>query len=116
MKRVPRRKPFAAATRIDTMVAILEREPRPLFESERQSTGELQPVQRIIDKALRKERNERYQTTREMLGDLRSAREQLSPGFSVTSPVSQASHQALENLTKTTARRYVWPAMIIAAF
>lgn len=108
------RKPFAGATRIDTMVAILEHEPRPLVEPVRQSTGELQPVQRVIDKALRKERNERYQTAREMLGDLRSVREQLSPGFSVTSPIPQASHQALENLTKPSTRRYVWPAMIIA--
>src|SRR6266550_3674038 len=49
-------KPFTGATRIDTMVAILEREPRPLFELERQPNGELQPVQRIIDKALRKDR------------------------------------------------------------
>ena len=110
-----RRKPFAAATRIDTMVAILEREPRPLFELERQSAAALQPVQRIIDKALRKERNERYQTTREMLGDLRSVREQLSPGFSVTSSaVPQARHQTLEDLTKASTRRYVWAAVIIA--
>ena len=110
-----RRKPFAAATRIDTMVAILEREPRPLFEPERQSTGELQPVQRIIDKALRKERNERYQTTREMLEDLKSVREQFSPGFSIASPaVPQASQQTLEDSAKTLTRRYVWPAVIVA--
>ena len=110
-----RRKPFAAATRIDTMVAILEREPPPLLEPAGQSTGELQPVQRILDKALRKERNERYQTTREMLEDLRRVKEQLSPGFSVTSPaVPQASHQTLENLAKGSTRRHVWPAVIIA--
>jgi hypothetical protein len=95
------------------MVAILEREPRPLFEPERHSSGELQPVQRIIDKALRKERNERYQTAREMLGDLRSVREQLRPGFSVTGrAVPQASHQTPKNLAEAT-RRYVWLAVMI---
>ena len=110
-----RRKPFAAATRIDTMVAILEREPRPLFELERQSTEELQSVQRIIDKALRKERNERYQTTREMLVDLRNVRGQLGPGFSLTnSAITQASHQTLENLAKASIRRHVLPSLIIA--
>jgi serine/threonine protein kinase len=109
-----RRKPFAAATRIDTMVAILEREPRPLFELERQPTGELRPVQRIIDRALRKERNERYQTTREMLVDLRNVRGQLGPGFSLTnSAITQASHQTLENLAKA-IRRHVLPSLMIA--
>ena len=86
-----RRKPFAGATRIDTMVGILEREPRPLFESTDQPAEKLEPLQRIVDKALRKERNERYQTTREMLADLKSAREQLSPGFSVASPAVPTS-------------------------
>jgi len=110
-----RRKPFAAATRIDTMVAILEREPRPLFEPAGQSSGDVQFVQRVIDKALRKERNERYQTSREMLGDLRSVRAQLSSGFFVASPaVPQASHQTLESLAEASTRRYVWPAVIIA--
>lgn len=110
-----RRKPFAGATRIDTMVGILEREPRPLFESTEQRTEELEPLQRIVDKALRKERNERYQTTREMLADLKSAREQLESGISVTSPaVPRASHKTLENLAQASTSRYVLPALSIA--
>ncbi|MGI9065056.1 MAG: protein kinase domain-containing protein [Pyrinomonadaceae bacterium] len=110
-----RRKPFAAATRIDIMVGILEREPRPLHESTHQSAEEIEPLQRILDKALRKERGERYQTAGEMLADLKSVREQVSHGFSVkSSSVPQGSHQTLEKLVKASTRRHVWPALSIA--
>jgi len=112
-----RRKPFAGATRIDTMVGILEREPRPLFESTAPPAEELEPLQRIVDKALRKERNERYQTTEEMLGDLKSVREQLSSGSSIARPVNHphAFHKTDENPAKPSPPRYVWPVLSIAA-
>ncbi|HEY5075107.1 MAG TPA: serine/threonine-protein kinase [Pyrinomonadaceae bacterium] len=62
------RAPFSGATRMDTMVAILEREPAPLFPPTADPT--LQRLQTIVSKALRKERAERYQTAAELLADL----------------------------------------------
>jgi hypothetical protein len=51
-----------------------------------------------------------------MLGDLRSVREQLKAGFSVTSSaVPKARHQTLENLATASISRYVWPAVIFSA-
>ncbi len=58
--------PFTGATRMDTLVGILERSPRP--------TPKAGPFNPIIEKALQKKRADRYQSVAEMLADLRSAR------------------------------------------
>lgn len=110
-----RRKPFAGATRMDTMVGILDREPRSLSDSINRSAEKLKPLQRIVDKALRKERTERYQTTNEMLADLKSASEQIRHGGSVLDPARESTNpRARENLAEASPRRYVWPALSVA--
>ncbi len=73
---ISRRAPFSGATRMDTMVAILERGPEPL-QSHVVESRELQSIQMVIDKSLGKEREERYQTAAEMLAQLTLLREQL---------------------------------------
>jgi serine/threonine-protein kinase len=61
--------PFARETAADTIVSILEKEPPPLA----QLTSEVpEALERIIRKALGKDREERYQTARELLDDLKS--------------------------------------------
>src|SRR5438552_5453058 len=70
------RVPFVGATRMDTMVAILEREPAPLFQFA-SAAAVLSELERVVSKALRKERDERYQSTGEMLTDLKSVRQKL---------------------------------------
>jgi serine/threonine protein kinase len=70
------RAPFAGATRLDTLVAILEREPAPL-QFKRDAPVAAKQLQRIVEKCLRKERSERYQTTNALLADLRSVRQEL---------------------------------------
>ena len=64
------RLPFSGATRMDTMVAILDREPTPLSQIEH---GHL--LQPVINKCLRKEMSDRYRTVNELLADLKSAKE-----------------------------------------
>ncbi len=71
------RAPFASSTRMDTLVAILEREPPPLVQSTPDTPAALTQLQRIVRKTLRKERSERYQTATELLADLKSARQEL---------------------------------------
>ena len=72
------RVPFMGATRMDTMVAILEREPAPLFQFA-SAPAVLSELERVVSKALRKERDERYQSTGEMLTDLKSVTQKLEP-------------------------------------
>src|SRR5437588_3299292 len=71
------RPPFVGVTRMDTMVAILEREPALLFQFANNAPPFLSELQRVISKALCKERDKRYRTAAEMLVDLKGARQQL---------------------------------------
>ncbi|MGI8656480.1 MAG: serine/threonine-protein kinase [Pyrinomonadaceae bacterium] len=83
-----RRAPFASATRMDTLVAVLEREPPPVFQSmpfAKDTTAALQSLERIVDKTLRKKTNERYQKTTELLADLEGVRRQLDATSGATS-------------------------------
>src|SRR6266446_5509410 len=68
------RVPFAGATKSDVIVSILEREPPPLENDAQEPANELKW---ILHKALRKEKEERYQTARELLGDLKDVRHEL---------------------------------------
>ena len=66
--------PFAGETRSDVMAAILDREPAPLARFDPDVPSELQ---RIVGKALRKDRDERYQGMRDVVLDLQALREDL---------------------------------------
>ena len=68
------RMPFAAATSLDTLVAILEKEPVSLDQFAPEVPAE---CQRIISKALRKDPEERYQTVKDLLIDLKTLKEEL---------------------------------------
>lgn len=69
------RAPFSGATRMDTMVAILEREPAPL--SGLSEDPGLQPLLTIVNQTLRKETADRYQTAADLLSDLTLSKQQL---------------------------------------
>ena len=66
------RAPFEGATTSDVIVSILEREPLPLAQLSPEAPAELQ---RIVTKALRKDREERYQVIKDMLVDLKSLKQ-----------------------------------------
>ncbi|MGB7925918.1 MAG: protein kinase [Pyrinomonadaceae bacterium] len=62
------RPPFEGSTKSDMIVSILERDPPPLARYTKDAPAELQ---RIVIKALTKDRDERYQTVKDLLIDLR---------------------------------------------
>ncbi|HET9530099.1 MAG TPA: protein kinase, partial [Blastocatellia bacterium] len=68
------RSPFAASSGAATLAAILEREPKPIGEY---VEGVPVEVEQIVVKALRKQREGRYQRAREMLSDLREVRQEI---------------------------------------
>ncbi len=68
------RVPFEGTTNSDLIVSILEREPKPLTWLLPKAPAELQ---RIISKALRKDREERYQGIKDLLLDLKSLKQEL---------------------------------------
>ena len=68
------RPPFEGSTKSDMIVSILEHEPPPLARYAREVPHELQ---RIVTKALTKDREERYQTVKDLLIDLRLLQREL---------------------------------------
>lgn len=68
------RMPFTGENDIDTVGSVLHKDPKPLSESARPIPHD---VELLIRKALRKNRDERYQSMRELLADLKDIREDL---------------------------------------
>ena len=72
---ITNRLPFEGSNTNEILSSILsEREPQPLARYTREVPAELQ---RIVSKALRKDRAERYQTIKDMLLDLKSLQQEL---------------------------------------
>ena len=69
-----RRKPFEGETPSDTMAAILKTEPAPLS---RVATGVPSELVRIVNKSLRKDREERYQVVKDLWLDLKALKQDL---------------------------------------
>ena len=69
------RAPFAGPTTSDVLVCILDKEPQPLAHLSSSEVPEA--LDWIVTKALTKEREDRYQTAREMLTDLRRLKQKL---------------------------------------
>jgi TolB-like protein/Tfp pilus assembly protein PilF len=66
--------PFGGATRSDLIVTLLEREPAPLARFTAEAPAELE---RIVMKALAKDPDERFQTVRDLLIDLKRLKQKL---------------------------------------
>ena len=92
--------PFTGETPSHAIVAILEHEPMPLTQFLPNVPAELEW---ILKKALRKDREQRYQTVREMLGDLNEVKQKLND--------SAAGHEQ-----QLTGRVQVAPATHSSAF
>ena len=69
--------PFKGVTSAHTIVQILEKDPTPLTQLDSTLPSELQ---RIVNKAMSKPFDERYQTAKDMMIDLRLLRKQLEGG------------------------------------
>jgi serine/threonine protein kinase len=68
------RPPFEGKTSDEVVAAILEREPPPLAQYAPEAPAELQ---RIVEKALRKKREDRYETVGDLLLDLKALKEEM---------------------------------------
>jgi serine/threonine protein kinase/Tfp pilus assembly protein PilF len=81
------RQPFRGDTPSDCIASILTTEPAPLSRVLRYAPPELES---ILEKALRKNSDERYQTIKEMLADLRILKGKLEAKSSLPQPKASA--------------------------
>jgi serine/threonine protein kinase len=75
--------PFGGPTISHTLVQIIDKDPPPLTKAAANTPPELQ---RIIKKALAKDADDRYQTAKDMLIDLRNLRRQLDGSVETIAP------------------------------
>ena len=92
------RAPFTGETPTDVVVAIVERDQPPISEHVEGAPPELE---RIVKKALRKDRNERYQIVKEMAIDLRSLRRELEMNSMLERSITPGASTGQENATET---------------
>ena len=79
-------RPFNGKTSVDTIVAMLERQPEPLFGIVQPADSLLVHLQTVVNKALRKEPDERYQSAAQMRDDLQQIKGRLEKSESVIGP------------------------------
>ena len=84
--------PFEGSTMSELLASILnQKEPPPLARFAREVPAELE---RIVEKALRKDREERYQTAKDMLLDLRRLKQKLEVDAEIERTVPPESRSA----------------------
>jgi serine/threonine protein kinase/Tfp pilus assembly protein PilF len=86
--------PFAGETPTETISLILQREPAPLTRYSHEVPSELE---RIVTKALTKDREERYQTAKDLLIDLRNLKKKLE----VDAEIDRTAPPELRSATST---------------
>jgi eukaryotic-like serine/threonine-protein kinase len=111
---VARRKPFEGVTPTDVIISIAEREPDSLAKS----APDAIPLQRIVTKALVKDRANRYQTAGEILVDLRSLKRELELGADLERykvPESTHSENRLSRFHSVLTRGWMISLMALVA-
>jgi serine/threonine protein kinase len=88
------RSPFDRPTKSDKIVAVLEHEPVPLTLLGQSIPAELQS---IVNKALTKERDARYQTALQIRDDLRRLQESIQSGRTIQPDDSQRATQKISS-------------------
>ena len=94
--------PFQAATSMDVIVAILGSEPVPLVRHRAEVPTELEW---IVKKTLRKDRDERYQTAKELLADLRNLSQRLTFEAEVERSLDTAETRILHRIERPSQAR-----------
>ncbi|MDQ3375189.1 MAG: serine/threonine protein kinase, partial [Acidobacteriota bacterium] len=95
------RTPFAGDSMSETFANLINTEPQPLS---RFAEGVPDELQRIISKTLRKNKDERYQTMKDVLTDLKSLRENLAFDERLEKSYSSSGKNATANLQTVTGK------------
>ncbi len=97
------RQPFAAPTTVDVMSGILHREPESLLPHLTEGPRDLD---RVVFRALRKDREERYQTIKDLLIDLKDLKREIDSHSHRLSNARTSSSFAAEAPDKSVAVLY----------
>jgi len=111
------RLPFTGATRMDTFVAILHRDPTPLSELVSDRYKVSAHLEQTINSCLRKEITERLGSANDLLGEFKRVREEAHNETSLVDSASTLGRQEAavsRNLhERSLPRRYSWPLVFL---
>ena len=110
------RLPFTGATRMDTIVAILHRDPEPLSEVAGDQYNVSTLLEQTISSCLRKEMTDRLGSASELLSELKRVREQPNETYLTGSAIKLGRQEAnsSSNLNaRSLPRRYSWPLLVL---
>ena len=112
-------KPFGGSTSAHTIVQILEKQPPPLAHSG--AAGVPAELQRIVDKSIAKDPDERYQSAKDMMIDLRNLKRRLAldaeierSSAAITREYPQPVRTAEPVVTETSRKSYGLAVALIA--
>src|SRR6185503_8041176 len=107
------RLPFNGATRMDTIVAILDRDPAALSEVANQSYSISPLLEQTIDRCLRKDMTVRLGSANELLAELKLAREKMSTGSSSIGSRIGITRNAISGKPRVGPKsgHYFWPVL-----
>jgi serine/threonine protein kinase len=94
------RRPFAGKTWNHTLLAIMDAEPQPVG---RLAKGAPSALQQIISRALAKNRDERYQTARELLADLETLQSGVAANTRIERVEARRTRRAIPGREQMTA-------------
>jgi serine/threonine protein kinase len=114
-------RPFSGVTNADTIVAILEGTPAPLFAGAANSQV-LHRTQRVVDKALSKQADERYKSAAGMLADLNAIKSELElarlnksqPAIGPQTSVNEVQALLAQHISDRRRNRFLIPAVAVS--
>src|SRR5690349_16631673 len=111
--------PFRGKTALDVRYAVVYHKPKPIVEARREDSAALRRIQEILDKALAKAPEDRYQKIEDMRGDLQEVLREIevdaSVGRTLTDAPSTLAPPSRQNRFWTTPRMITAAAVVLLA-
>jgi hypothetical protein len=99
--------PFQGTSPIDTLHAIAFNETRPVTTVR---TNLPSSLHRVVSRCLRKQVQDRYQTSEELVRDLKSVQKEIDSGISQRVPLQDRLRDGMQSLQDLTPGEWIWPA------
>jgi predicted Ser/Thr protein kinase len=100
--------PFQGTSPIDTLHAIAFNETRPVTTIR---TNLPSSLHRVVSRCLRKQVQDRYQTSENLVTDLKSVQKEVDSGISQRIPLQERLRDGMQSLKDLTPGEWIWPVV-----
>ena len=104
--------PFQGTSPIDTLHAIAFTETRPVTTVKANLPSSLH---RVVARCLRKQTQDRYQSSTELVNDLKAVQKEIDSGITSHIPLQERLREGLQSLKDLTPGEWLWPTVGILA-